>query len=106
DIIARLGSQDFPRVRLGVGEKPNPEYDLADCVLGRLSGDDRKAFEGRLEDVTNAVELILAGKLPEAQNRYNHSPGKEKIKPRGSWAPWARGAFFAGPKAAPLRVLR
>ena len=59
-------------MRLGVGEKPNPEYDLADWVLGRLSGDDRKAFEGRLEDVTNAVELILAGKLPEAQNRYNH----------------------------------
>ena len=72
DIIARLGSQDFPRVRLGVGEKPNPEYDLADWVLGRLSGADRKAFEGRLEDVAGAVELILAGKLPEAQNRYNH----------------------------------
>lgn len=72
DIIARLGSQEFPRVRLGVGEKPNPEYDLADWVLGRLSGDDRKAFESRLEDVADAVELILAGKLPEAQNRYNH----------------------------------
>ena len=71
DIIARLGSQDFPRVRLGVGEKPNPEYDLADWVLGRISGADRKAFESRLEDVANAVELIMDGKLSEAQNRYN-----------------------------------
>ena len=71
DIIARLGSQEFPRVRLGVGEKPNPEYDLADWVLGRISGADRKAFESRLEDVANAVELIMDGKLSEAQNRYN-----------------------------------
>lgn len=71
DIIARLGSQDFPRVRLGVGEKPSPEYDLADWVLGRLSGADRKAFESRLEDVANAVELIMDGRLSEAQNRYN-----------------------------------
>ena len=72
DIIARLGSQDFARVRLGVGEKPSPDYDLADWVLGRLSGADRKAFESRLEDVAQAVELILDGKLPEAQNRFNH----------------------------------
>ena len=71
DIIARLDSQDFVRVRLGVGEKPNPEYDLADWVLGRISGADRKAFESRLEDVANAVELIMDGKLSEAQNRYN-----------------------------------
>ena len=70
-MAARLGSQEFPRVRLGVGEKPNPEYDLADWVLGRISGEDRKAFESRLEDVANAVELIMEGKLSEAQNRYN-----------------------------------
>ena len=71
DIIARLGSQDFPRLRLGVGEKPRPDYDLADWVLGRLSGEDREAFESRLEDAADAAELILAGRLPEAQNRFN-----------------------------------
>ena len=71
DIIARLGSQEFPRVRLGVGEKPSPEYDRADWVLGRISGADRKAFESRLEDVASAVELIMDGRLSEAQNRYN-----------------------------------
>lgn len=58
-------------MRLGVGEKPNPEYDLADWVLGRISGADRKAFESRLEDVASAVELIMDGRLSEAQNRYN-----------------------------------
>lgn len=71
DIIARLNTQEFPRVRLGVGEKPNPEYDLADWVLGKLAGADRKAFESRYPDVQDAVELILAGRLGEAQNRHN-----------------------------------
>ena len=71
DIIARLGTQDFARVRLGVGEKPSPEYDLADWVLGRLAGADRQAFEARLPDVQAAVELILQGRLAEAQNLYN-----------------------------------
>ena len=71
DIIACLGTDGFARVRLGVGEKPNPEYDLANWVLGKLGGEDRKAFESRLNDVEAAVRLILAGKLSEAQNRFN-----------------------------------
>lgn len=71
DIIACLGTDGFARVRLGVGEKPNPEYDLANWVLGKLGGEDRKAFESRLDDVEAAVRLIMAGKLSEAQNRFN-----------------------------------
>lgn len=71
DIIACLGTDGFPRIRLGVGEKPNPEYDLANWVLGKLGGEDRKAFESRLTDVETAVQLIMAGKLSEAQNRFN-----------------------------------
>ena len=51
--------------------KPNPEYDLAAWVLGKLAGADRKAFEARYPDVQDAVELILAGRLGEAQNRHN-----------------------------------
>lgn len=58
-------------MRLGVGEKPSPDYDLANWVLGKLGGEDRKAFESRLNDVEAAVRLILAGKLSEAQNRFN-----------------------------------
>ena len=71
DIIACLGSQEFPRVRIGVGEKPHPDYDLADWVLGRLSAEDRKALEGRFADVEDAVRLIMDGRLNEAQNRHN-----------------------------------
>lgn len=72
DIFARMGSQAIPRIRLGVGAKPCPEYDLAAWVLGKMEGDDRKAFEGRLDDVKAAAELIMQQKLGEAQNRYNH----------------------------------
>ena len=71
DIIACLGSQEFPRVRIGVGEKPHPDYDLADWVLGRFSAEDRKALEGRFADVEDAVRLIMDGRLKEAQNRHN-----------------------------------
>ncbi|MEG1879495.1 MAG: aminoacyl-tRNA hydrolase, partial [Pseudoflavonifractor sp.] len=43
NIIAQLGSQDFPRLRLGVGEKPHPDYDMVDWVLGKFTGEDKKA---------------------------------------------------------------
>ena len=71
DIIARFGSDAFCRVRLGVGQKPQPEYDLANWVLGRMEGEDRKAFEARLPDIEQAVRLIMAGQLTQAQNKFN-----------------------------------
>ena len=71
DIIARFGSDAFCRVRLGVGQKPHPEYDLANWVLGRMEGEDRKAFEARLPDIEQAVRLIMAGQLTQAQNKFN-----------------------------------
>ena len=46
-IIARLGTEAFPRIRIGVGEKPRPDYDLADWVLGRFSEEEAKAVAGR-----------------------------------------------------------
>lgn len=70
DIIARIG-QEFPRVKIGVGEKPRPEYDLADWVLGRMSADERKAMERRFDDVAGAVEMITKGQFEAAQSRYN-----------------------------------
>ena len=70
-IIASLGSQEFNRVRIGVGKKPHPEYDLADWVLGKFSAEDKKALESRWEDVERACTLIMQGKLNEAQNKYN-----------------------------------
>ena len=70
-IIARLGTDQFPRIRIGVGEKPRPDYDLADWVLGHFSEEDAKAVNGRHADVEAAARLIMAGRLSEAQNKYN-----------------------------------
>ncbi len=70
-IIAHLGGQDFPRVRIGVGEKPCPEYDLAAWVLGKFSPGDGKIIEKRMLDVVAALELILDGKPDEAISKYN-----------------------------------
>lgn len=71
-IIASLGGEDFPRVRIGVGAKPRPEYDLADWVLAKFPPEDAKALAARFDDVELACRLIMDGKLPEAQNRCNH----------------------------------
>ena len=71
-IIARLGSQEFTRIRMGVGAKPHPDYDLADWVLGKPQGEDKTAIEGRLDDLEDICRLIMNGKLSEAQNKYNH----------------------------------
>lgn len=70
-IIEHIGSQDFPRLKLGVGQKPNPEYDLADWVLGKFPEDDLAKFRARLDDVYSAVELIIKGDIDTAMNRYS-----------------------------------
>ena len=54
-----------------MGEKPRPDYDLADWVLGHFSEEDARAVKGRHPDIEAAARLIMAGKLGEAQNKYN-----------------------------------
>lgn len=71
-IIEHLDSENFPRVKLGVGAKPRPDYDLADWVLGKFPPDDAKLVTGRHTDVEAACRLLMAGKLGEAQNKFNH----------------------------------
>ena len=70
-IIAHLGSQDFLRLRIGVGEKPHPEYDLADWVLGKFSPADNKAIDERMADIVAALELMIAGEPDKAISKYN-----------------------------------
>ena len=70
-IIQELGSQDFPRVKIGVGAKPNPEYDLAAWVLGKFPPEDAKAISDRYADLEAAAKLIMDGKLGLAQSKYN-----------------------------------
>ena len=70
-IIARLGGENFPRIRIGVGAKPRPDYDLADWVLGKFPPDDVKAMTDRYPDLEAAARLIMDGNLGLAQSRYN-----------------------------------
>lgn len=70
-IIERLGSQDFPRIKIGVGQKPSPDYDLAAWVLGKFSDEALKAEEARFNDIYSACELILMDKCEEAMNKFS-----------------------------------
>ena len=70
-IIEHLGSQDFPRIKLGVGQKPHPEYDLADWVLGKLPEGDMKKFIDRLDDVYESVRLIIGGNIDGAMSKFS-----------------------------------
>lgn len=70
-IIYLSGSDRFPRIKIGIGKKPCPEYDLAAWVLSKFSGDEMKKLEAVAENSVKAVELIIAGKPQEAMNLYN-----------------------------------
>ena len=70
-IIARLPGEEFPRIKIGVGKKPTPEYDLADWVLGKFSEADMKALRGRFEDIATASELIVQNKIDDAMAKYS-----------------------------------
>lgn len=70
-IIARLGSENFPRVKIGVGKKPDPEYDLADWVLGRFPKTQEADLKAALQNAGEAAKLIVCGKTDEAMNKYN-----------------------------------
>ena len=72
-IIQEVGSQAFPRVKIGVGAKPNPEYDLADWVLSTFSAKEEKALAVALENAADAALAVIDHGVPEAANRFNGS---------------------------------
>lgn len=71
NIIAHLSSEEFCRLKIGVGKKPSPEYDLVDWVLGKLPLEDRKAIAARFTDIREAIKLVLAGEIDAAMNRFS-----------------------------------
>ena len=71
NIIQHLGTDQFPRVRVGVGQKPHPDYDLADWVLGQLQGEDKKVMEQAVKRAADAVECLLAEGIDRAMNKFN-----------------------------------
>ena len=72
-IIQELGSQAFPRVKIGVGGKPDPNADLADWVLSGFTAKEEKALAVALENAADATLAIIEKGVPEAANRFNGS---------------------------------
>ena len=72
-IIQEVGSQEFPRVKIGVGAKPHPDFDLADWVLSAFSSLEEKALAVSLENSAKAALCIIDHGVPEAANRFNGS---------------------------------
>lgn len=70
-IIEHLGTDTFPRIKLGVGAKPHPDYDLADWVLGEIPKADRETFFEALTNAAGALELMLKGDVDGAMAKYN-----------------------------------
>ena len=71
NIIYHLNSDRFPRIKIGVGKKPHPDYDLADWVLSEFKKDEETPLKDALEHACAALELMLDGKIDEAMNQYN-----------------------------------
>ena len=71
NIIQHLGTDQFPRVRVGVGEKPHPDYDMADWVLSKFAGEDLKTITEAIRKAADAVECLLKEGPDRAMNRFN-----------------------------------
>mgnify|MGYP002658840326 FL=1 len=70
-IIYHLNSDQFPRIKIGVGAKPNPEYDLADWVLSKFSKDDTEQLKSAITKATEVLPFILDGEIDKAMNKAN-----------------------------------
>lgn len=71
NIIAHLGTDQFPRIRLGVGQKPHPDYDMADWVLSKFAGEDLKTITEAIRKAADAVECLIQEGPDKAMNRFN-----------------------------------
>lgn len=71
DIISHLGTDQFPRLKIGVGGKPHPDYDMAAWVLGKLTGPDKKAFDETIARAADGVETLLSQGVDAAMSRCN-----------------------------------
>ena len=70
-IIGQLHSDQFPRLKIGVGAKPHPDYDMADWVLSRFSKEDRKAIDAAIDRALDAMECMFTQGIDKAMSRYN-----------------------------------
>lgn len=70
-IIYHLGSDQFPRIKLGIGQRPHPDYDLKDYVLSGFSKDEALLMKNAMEKACDALALILDGDIEKAMSAYN-----------------------------------
>ncbi len=70
-IIAHLGSENFPRIKLGVGKKPHPDYDLADWVLSNFPKNDIPLMHNSMNNALKALEYMVKGDIDGAMSRFN-----------------------------------
>ena len=71
DIFQIMGSENFPRIKIGVGEKPHPDCDLKDWVLGKFSKDDFELFSSALNKIPLALLTIISNGVENAMNKFN-----------------------------------
>lgn len=71
-IIQHLGSDNFPRIKLGVGDKPHADFDLADYVLSNFSKDEIPLMKQAMEKACSALDYLTDGKIDEAMSRFSH----------------------------------
>ena len=66
-----MGKDTFPRIKMGVGAKPNPGWNLADWVLSKFTQKEGEALEAAADNACEALRLMVQGKEQEAMNKYN-----------------------------------
>jgi len=71
DITKAIGSEEFLRIKIGVGKKPRPDYDLAKWVLGKFSEADKKAVDSACKNAAEAAKLLVKGEIDRAMNMFN-----------------------------------
>jgi PTH1 family peptidyl-tRNA hydrolase len=71
DIIAKCGGEEFPRIRIGVGGPPHPDYEMADWVLGTFTGKEAEVIAEAVKTAAKAVETVIAQGLDKAMSMYN-----------------------------------
>lgn len=71
DIIAELGSEEFPRIKVGIGAKPHPDYDLADWVLSNITEDELPAMNDAVDRAVSAISELIENGVSSAAQKYN-----------------------------------
>ena len=70
-IIAHCGTNEIPRIKMGVGKRPTPEYDMADWVLSKFSKTELSGLMDAADNAADAVPLLLGGNIEQALNKFS-----------------------------------